>query len=375
MLDEIVELKVLLFVAYRFLTHLTFWEYPPHSAFCLFICYRVCMNPDLIPAFVAFLMFTALMATNLYKQRNHSHWRRPRLFHHCLAILFLDRDDYFTQEHISPGDNIAAQEAADKDWEMEQEEFWIMMTQGEDRAMYSRMRPPSNSPCSSLTLRSPTALENYNRAGEEHEKLLESIGAHDDDDDVDGEGITKNRFGVLDPVGLVLAPVQSALVPCFVILRAVKNVALVGDTNMWFIATFTFGVLSFALALVPWGLLLRLVSKLLVVLLFGPQNAYLKKEINEWCAEFFLYSNDPDRKLSDEAMQKKLRAVLDVRIEQEREARARDFKILYHGNRIIRHWKFNVERFNDPPTLHGSGTSDIRARLHRQAGTLHLMDV
>ena len=178
-------------------------------------------------------------------------------------------------------------------------------------------------------------------------------------------------------MGLVLAPVQSALVPCFVLLRAVKNVFLVSDTNMWFIATFTLGVLSFALALVPWGFLIRLVSKTLVVLLLGPQNLYFKGEIKDWCSEFFLYSNDPDRQLSDKAMQKKLRAVLDVRIEQEREARARDFKILYHGNRILRHWKFNVERFNDPPCIHGSGTAEIRpiSTLKKQKGHLHLVDV
>ena len=134
MLEEVVELKVLLFVAYRLLTHLVFWEYPPHSAACLFVCYRVCVNPDLIPAFVAFLLFTALLATNLYQQRNHCRWRRPRLFHHCIAILVLDRDDYFTTEHVAPGDNVAAQEAADRDWEIEQEEFWVMMTQGEERS-------------------------------------------------------------------------------------------------------------------------------------------------------------------------------------------------------------------------------------------------
>ena len=32
-----------------------------------------------------------------------------------------------------------------------------------------------------------------------------------------------------------------------------------------------------------------------------------------------------------------------------------DFKILYHGNRINTLWKFNVERFNEPPCIEGSG--------------------
>ena len=167
------------------------------------------------------------------------------------------------------------------------------------------------------------AISNYNRANEEHQKMLEGIGAANDTEEDDGEMVTKNRFGVLDPVGLVLAPVQSALVPPFVIFRVIKNVVICADANMWFILTFTLLLGAITLALIPWGLILRFVFRVLVILLLGPQNKFLKDKISNICAELFFYSNDPERAISEAAMRKKLRTVLDVRIQQEREARAR----------------------------------------------------
>ena len=256
-----------------------------------------------------------------------------------------------------------------------------------------------------------SAVDNYKRGYEEHDKLLSSIGAVDDDGADDGENITRNRFGgeqccwggaeranvreeiiilhfltnftltlarslfeVLDPVGLVLAPFQSALLGPITAFRIAKNVITCADANLWFLLTFTLFTLSATLALVPWGRILSLVARAVVIAVLGPQNRLLERKIKDGLAEFFLYSNDPSRSISASAMRKKLRAVLDVRILQEQEARARDFKILYHGNRVANVYKFNVERFNQMPNIEGSGTEEIeKAELKRGEAKRNLM--
>jgi len=347
MLDEVVELRVVLFVAFKGIKHIVFWSSPLHSTICLAACYKTASNPDFIPAFLCLLLVACLLSSNLYLQRSPGSLARPRTFLQSLAILTMDRDDYYPNAIVEPGDQLAAQEVADKEWGREQEEFWSMCW---------------------------LAVENYKRATEEHEKLLEGIGAAEDGDDVDGESITKNRFGVLDPVGLVLSPVQSALVPVFTLLRVVKNILVCSDSNMWFILTFTLLFMAGGLALVPWGWILRLTGRVVSVLVLGPQNYFLKGAINDYLAEFLLYSNDPSRSRNSASMRSKLRAVLDVRIQQEQEARARDFKILYHGNRIARHWKFNVERFYDPPEIQGSGMAVLgKPKLKKGEATRTLM--
>jgi hypothetical protein len=345
MADEAEELKVLLFLCYKSFNHVVFWASVPHSSLCLIAFYMAASNFDYIPALVSMLLFAMLMASNLTRQAAKTGWRRPRTFTECLAVIILNRDDFFPNPPISPGDGRAAQEKQDEEWVREEGEFWGMVNE---------------------------AVENYKRRYEEHDKMLESIGAADDGDD-DGESITKNRFGVLDPVGLVLAPVQSALLPVFTAFRIVKNVVTCTDENMWFILTLALLLLSVVLALVPWSRLLSLVARALCLLILGPQNRIFKRQIKDYFAELLLYSNDPNRAVSSAAMRKKLRSVLDVRIVQEQEARARDFKILYHGNRITKHWKFNTERLRATPEIEGSGTAEIERELKRGKGERDLM--
>lgn len=340
MLDELESLKVLAYVAWVTITHVLLWKSPLVSSLAFAVCWKVVSNPDLIPAFLCFQLFALLLGTNLRMQLSRSPWRRPRRFLNILGVLLLNRDDLFRHDEIAVRrGGVMLQEMENKEENRAQDEFWRNLE---------------------------TLWRNYNAAKKEYEDMLNSIGAASNAEE-DDEAVAKNRFGVLDPVGLILAPIQTAALPVFLYLRTFTNIVVCRDSNLWFLITLSLLSLSFVLIFVPFAFLLRWIGRCLVFVLLGPQNLLLTKlaakamSKPENSVKFPILGLLQQVQASEDEEDcskhvASIEAVLEARIKQEKEARRRDLKVLHRGNRILRLPKYNSERFIEYPMGQGSAS-------------------
>ena len=290
---------------------------PVHS-FNLFLCMVVLVErPTLFPSFCCATIAWVLLAVMGYKRNVPDPWDGCRSFGEIMQQLILGKC-------LSGPDDIPAFANAEKSKEFT-EKWKKRVEEAEKMAERRRLK----------------AIEEQ----EEWQKEMEEIG------DTNVDISTKSGGGVsIDPLKPILYPIQQYLGIACNSLRFIKNIIIWEESYFAAIISLTSVVLAIALAFVPWALIFRWSSRIIVWTLFGP---WMKAVDVFYVSKLKPLTEEELDKQEHEA--KKLRkertkdAALQARIAREDAKKLKDMKKYMFGKFITHVSVLKLDRFRDIP--------------------------
>jgi hypothetical protein len=184
------------------------------------------------------------------------------------------------------------------------------------------------------------------QAQEEYEREMQEIG-----DTADVDIATKQNGGIsIDPFKGILFPVQQNLAMVCRYVRHVKHVITWQECYISFWVTFGCIVLSVLFLFVNWSQLILWTARVIVFLLFGPQNKlidiYYVRKIKPLTPEEEEEKKRRERELRN---QRTKVAVSEARIKREKKIKLKEMKKYMFGKFIVRVPILKEDRYRDLP--------------------------
>ena len=290
---------------------------PVHS-FNLFLCMVVLVErPTLFPSFCCATIAWVLLAVMGYKRNVPDPWDGCRSFGEVMQQLILGKC-------LSGPDDIPAFANAEKSKEFT-EKWKKRVEEAEKMAERRRLK----------------AIEEQ----EEWQKEMEEIG------DTNVDISTKSGGGVsIDPLKPILYPIQQYLGIACNSLRFIKNIIIWEESYFAAIISLTSVVLAIALAFVPWALIFRWSSRIIVWTLFGPWmkavDVFYVSKLKPLTEEELDKQEHEAKKLRKERTKE---AALQARIAREDAKKLKDMKKYMFGKFIMHVSVLKLDRFRDIP--------------------------
>ncbi|CAB9497692.1 Multiple C2 and transmembrane domain-containing protein 1 [Seminavis robusta] len=296
---------------------------PLHSLVLFLSAIILAERPTLYPAFYFFSLGWSILAVGYWRNNSSNPWDKTQTAFGLLTALITGVSIH------GPPKKIGAHE---KEEESKAEQKAIR----DKREKLNKQREEVS--------KAQVAL------AQEHQSQMSQVGEQSANTD-----ISTNAGGVsLDPLKVVLYPLQLYLGLACRTLRLVKNVLIWDEPYVAFILTFVFFGIGFVLLFVPWLFLFRWTSRLIAWGLLGP---HMKLADIYWYRDFENMSEEEQAQQIRDGFTAQLDAAralaAQARIDNERAIKLKDIKKELYGKFVTWVPVLSFERFPDVP-LHSS---------------------
>mmetsp|Transcript_26255 Transcript_26255/g.56904 ORF Transcript_26255/g.56904 Transcript_26255/m.56904 type:complete len:975 (-) Transcript_26255:79-3003(-) len=309
---------------------------PLHSMTAFLTGVLFAERPTLAPSFFMFGVSWVLFAVQGYRQKSPNPWDRCRSYTEMAQMLIQG-------VCVLPPPSIEPHQ--DEEEALKYEEMWNKRIADAEEAAAKRN-------------------EEFQKQQAEYEQHVSEVGDATAETDISSKnhGRIPGHSAVkmvtnLNPMKMILYPIQIYLGIACDWLRFVKNVVIWEECYVSFIVTTTSLVLGFVFLFVPWYFLIRWTIRLLVWLGLGP---WMKLADKYWYSKL--------EGLSEEEKKEKMKSMLqarkkqaevsakDARIAEEEAYKLKAMKTMLYGDYLTKVPVRNTDRFRDIP-LHASSAT------------------